>query len=333
VKLERGTWERKSLKQPSATILEYAKKENLKSWGLALIFFFITAFVLFEVTLGILFGRGFGWLALLPLFLLGALAVAVFSGYIIAPMALSRGGVKEYVNPPQALVKMLDELSRKSGFRKPPKLMFQDTPEANAAAYHSILGKRIILTGGLVDLHRKGKITDEEMRSILAHELGHLKFSHILKRSFVLSWSSIFYFVGVVMIGAGVMMAYTSAASREEENRKGALVGIAIAAVGLIITVVSLIAKAIGFINLRRHEHEADAYSVAATGGTWLASALQKIERYNLALAKEATKRLSDGDSWTVRPRAGSWIERLFDTHPSTAKRIENIKALQTVPT
>jgi Zn-dependent protease with chaperone function len=294
--------------------------QDLRSWLVALAFFFASTAVLFGLLSELFAGSFWGWLPFLHYIVLGGFGIALLTSFVLAPAILSRG-VRGYENPPEALSRMLEALSSRCGFRRPPRLMFQDTPEANAAAYQSILGRRVVVTRGLVELYQAGKITGNEMEAVLAHELGHLKYFHTLKRGLVLSWSSVFHYVGIGMMAGGATVAM---AARKAEYKLG---GAFVAFLGAVIFLVSLLAKAIGFVNLRRHEYEADAYA-AAVKGIHLASALQKIEQHNTALMREAAKVLPDGDSWTIRPKAGNWIERLFDTHPSTARRIERIKTL-----
>ncbi|MDI6691667.1 MAG: M48 family metalloprotease, partial [Candidatus Bathyarchaeota archaeon] len=104
---------------------------------------------------------------------LGVLVVAfniiqwLISPYIIDALYRVKD-IPESENP--KLHEVVENLSRKSGIKK-PRLMLAQIPIPNAFAYGSpIAGNRVAVTTGLL------KTLDfEEVEAVIGHELGHLK--------------------------------------------------------------------------------------------------------------------------------------------------------------
>ena len=127
------------------------------------------------VTLGVLVGafNVFQWL---------------ISPYIIDAIYRTRE-IPENENP--QLHEIVENLSRKSGLKK-PRLMLAQLPIPNAFAYGSpIAGNRVAVTSGLL------KTLDyEEVEAVLGHELGHLKHKDVQIMMLVSLLPALFYYIG-----------------------------------------------------------------------------------------------------------------------------------------
>lgn len=78
------------------------------------------------------------------------------------------------------LVGLLDEVRENLGFAEPTELFVQADPAVNAFAIHTLsegLPHMVSMTSGLVEL-----MSDDELRFVLGHELGHLHYRHYRAR-------------------------------------------------------------------------------------------------------------------------------------------------------
>lgn len=138
-------------------------------------------------------------------------------------------------------------------------------------AYFTGLGrvKRIVLFDTLIS-----SMSEDEILAVLAHEIGHEKKKHVLKRTIVsiaLSFLS-FWILALLMSWSELYTAFGFAAASKQ-------------ALLLILGLVS--GPATFFITpafsawSRRHEYEADAFAASAAGSAALSSALIQLNREN----------------------------------------------------
>jgi len=125
---------------------------------------------------------------------LGILVVAfniiqwLISPYIIDAIYNARE-LPESENP--KLHEIVENLSKKSGMKK-PKLMLAQIPIPNAFAYGSpIAGNRVAVTSGLLK-----SLESEEVEAVIGHELGHLKHRDVQIMMFVSLLPALLYYVG-----------------------------------------------------------------------------------------------------------------------------------------
>jgi STE24 endopeptidase len=175
----------------------------------------------------------------------------------------------------------------------------KNTRKANAAFMGIGHAKRIVLGDTLVR-----DFTEEEIEAVFAHELGHLAFGHI--RTSIL--------IGTVSTFVGL---YVAALLYEWSVQAAGFVSIAdLAALPILavwLSLFALVTSPVGNLVSRRHERQADAYAVKATGGAEaFASALRKLGRMNLA----------DPDPHPL-------VEFLLYSHPPLAKRIRAVTTEQ----
>jgi STE24 endopeptidase len=146
---------------------------------------------------------------------------------------------------------------------------------AHANAYFTGFGasKRVVFYDTLLE-----QLSPGEVDAVLAHELGHFKHRHILKRivsMFALSlvgfallgWlsSQIWFYIGLGVI----------------PNLRGANDALALLLFMMVLPLFSTFIEPVMAQFSRKHEFEADAYAVAQTSGADLSSALLKLYKDN----------------------------------------------------
>ena len=157
--------------------------------------------------------------------------------------------------------------------------------------------KRIVLFDTII-----ASLSAEEIEAVLAHELGHFKLKHIVKRMATQLVTSL---IGFAVIGWLIAQPWFAAAFG---------VSAAMPLTGLILAMLVLPAFTgwfRGFSNWRSrvHEFEADAYAAVQTNGADLASALLKLHKDNAAPS-------------TTDPVYSTFKH----SHPPTAERIARLQ-------
>ena len=189
-----------------------------------------------------------------------------------------------------------------------PEVWIFDAPDPNAFATGPTKNNAMVAvsTGLLANLN------EEEVRSVLAHEMGHV-------------WNGDMFTTTVL---AGLMNTFVYFIAmwvrRMFEARDQAGLGI-IASIVLQI-VLSILAMIVINWFSRRREFEADRFAGKAYGPAPMISALESIQRYVKAAQVEystqdalATMKISGG--------TGGWMN-LFATHPPIEERIAALKRL-----
>jgi Zn-dependent protease with chaperone function len=59
-----------------------------------------------------------------------------------------------------------------------------------------------------------------------------------------------------------------------------------------------------------------------------MAKAMERIVALNLVLSKSELASLPDADSWQVQPKNPTWVEGLWDTHPTPESRVTRLRTL-----
>jgi len=252
--------------------------------------------------------------------------------------------IPESENP--RLHAIIDNLSRKSGIKK-PKLMLARIPIPNAFAYGSpIAGSRVAVTEGLLKTLNEG-----EVEAVIGHELGHLKHRDVQVMMIVSLLPAIFYYVGYSLV-------ISSMYSRRQREEGG---GTAILGMGLVAFSMFLTYVCVSFLS-RVREYYADRHSatIVENGAQKLSLALAKIVNAakNLRMARRDVQHLNafkalfiaDPDRAEVESLMLSaitpsdqklveeilsqkltWVDRLneiFSTHPHVVKRIKALQEL-----
>jgi heat shock protein HtpX len=279
---------------------------------------------------------------------LGVLVVAfnilqwLISPYIIDALYRTRE-LPENENP--KLHEVVEELSKKSGIKK-PRLMLAQIPIPNAFAYGSpIAGNRVAVTDGILKTLNSG-----EVEAVIGHELGHLKHRDVQVMMFVSLLPAVFTYIGYSLMLSG---AY---GRQRDEGSGGALIGIAFMAFSWVLNMFILYLS-------RLREYYADRHSVSVVdgGSQKLSTGLAKIVQAtkNMRRSKKEKQSLNAfkalfitdpdhavADSAAISAMSASGDQKLvqeilskklttadriieiFSTHPNIVKRLKTLKEL-----
>ena len=154
-------------------------------------------------------------------------------------------------------------------------VMDGSTRSAHANAYFTGFGasKRVVFYDTLLRQLNAG-----EVEAVLAHELGHFKYRHVLKRMAAMFALSL---TGFALLGwlSGHAWFYTGLGV--QPNMTAPNDALAILLFMLAVPVFGFFVAPLPALISRRHEFEADAYAVAQTNGADLSRALLKLYQDN----------------------------------------------------
>ena len=167
-------------------------------------------------------------------------------------------------------------LMRRCGFAaKGLFVMDGSKRSAHANAYFTGFGaaKRVVFYDTLLS-----KLSPSEVDAVLAHELGHYKHKHIIKRIAGLFALSL---AGFALLGWLSQQAWFYTGLGVRPNLNGPNDALALLLFMLVVPVFSFFVSPLFTLLSRKHEFEADAYAVQQTSGKDLSTALLKLYEDN----------------------------------------------------
>jgi STE24 endopeptidase len=181
--------------------------------------------------------------------------------------------------------------AREQGLREAPPVYVEEVREFTTAPNAEAAGigpsRRIILWDTLLD----GRFAREEIRIVLAHEIGHLSREHVWK---LIGWYALFAFPGAFVI------------ARVTRRRGGMRRAEAVPLALFVLVALSILALPLQNAFVRRLEVEADWLALETTRDP---EAARELYRNFAATA------LAD-------PSPPAWSYVLTDTHPALAERV-----------
>jgi heat shock protein HtpX len=266
--------------------------------------------ILLSVLGGILVGAGYliGGPSTALIFLFIAVAINMGSWFFSEKIALAAARAKpvsEEEDP--RLYQMVRDLTTRAGLPMPKLYVIpQEQPNAFATgrnAKHSA----VAVTAGIRKL-----LTEDELRGVLAHELGHVRNHDILLTSVVASIASAITWIGYLVLFIG----------GDDDSPLG-IIG------PLLLWLLAPIAAAIIQLAIsRQREYSADATGAEICGNPEsLASALLRLESGAQAVpmqVNQATEPL-----YIVKPFKGGGIASLFSTHPPIEERVRRLRQMR----
>jgi heat shock protein HtpX len=169
-------------------------------------------------------------------------------------------------------------------------------------------------------------LNDQELRAVLAHEVGHLRNRDTVLTQ-VFAAISLATTVLVALLGFAVAFVVALGARRQRDVDAVAML------IGFLVLVGAFLAAAFMALGSRHRELMADEAAIELADGHALISALNKIEAAaglhgpepSLALAVAAPRLF-------VSPFAGSILGAVLASHPSTRRRIRRLQRLLATP-
>jgi heat shock protein HtpX len=271
----------------------------------------LTALTVLIIWIGNLFGgrQGMG-IAFVLAFVMN-IGSYWFSDKIVLAMYRARP-IEEQENP--QLYRIVRELAVGAQLPMPRIYMIpQETPNAFATGRnpeHAV----VAVTEGIMRI-----LTPEEVKGVLAHELGHVKNRDILLSSIAATLA------GVIMILASMARwaAIFGGGRSDDDDRGGGILGLIVTAI-LAPIAATLIQLAIS----RSREYLADETGARlAHNPEGLARALEKLETASERIPMDASP--STAHMFIVNPLSGRSLANLFSTHPPIEERIRRLRSMR----
>ncbi len=214
------------------------------------------------------------------------------------------------------LHRIVDELAREAGIPKPRICVIpEEAPNAFATGRnpeHAV----VAVTEGIMRL-----LSPEELRGVLAHEMGHVLNRDILIQSVASVLATVVMFLANMMQFAAIF-----GGGRRDEGGGGAFGAIGALLMALLAPVA---ASLIQFAISRSREYLADATGARLSHSPEaLASALAKLDAYGKQIPMQrATPQTAN--MFIVNPFAGvRGVTNLFTTHPPIQERIARLREM-----
>ena len=267
----------------------------------------LSAIILF---LGQMLGGSTGLVIAFAFALLMNLGSYWYSDKIVLKMYKARE-----LSPSEApmLHRMVEELAERAGIPKPRICIIPDESPNAFATGRNPQNAVVAVTEGIVRL-----LSPEELRGVIAHELGHITNRDILIQSVAGVLAS------VIMMVANMMQWGAIFGLGRSDEEGGGNVFTAL----LVAFLAPIAASLIQFAISRSREYLADATGAQLCGNPLaLASALGKLNAYSKQIpiheGSPATAHM-----FIVNPFAGANMARLFTTHPPVEERIARLRAM-----
>ncbi|WP_149537735.1 zinc metalloprotease HtpX [Siccirubricoccus phaeus] len=211
------------------------------------------------------------------------------------------------------LYRLVQGLVQRAGLPMPALyVIHEDQPNAFATGRNPE-NAAVAVNTGLLNL-----MSEEEVAGVVAHELAHIRHRDTLLMTITATLAG--------AIGMLAQFGFLFGGRREDGGRNpfGPIGAILLMIVGPIAAM--LVQMAIS----RAREYEADRLGAEICGDPrWLASALQKLERYKQGIVNPtAEAHPASAHLFIINPLSGIRLDSLFTTHPPTEERVARLLAM-----
>ncbi len=213
-----------------------------------------------------------------------------------------------------ALHSIVDDLAREANLPKPRVYIVpQDSPNAFATGRDPEHGV-VAVTQGLLQI-----LSTEELRGVLAHEMGHIRNRDILVQTIAGVLASVVMYLANIAQFTAIFGGF---GGRDDEGGVNPIAALLLAMVAPIAAM--LVQMAIS----RSREYLADDTGARLAGNPlYLANALEKLDAYGkrvpMRLGNEATSHM-----FIVHPFSGKKAMSLFATHPPIQERVARLRKM-----
>ena len=256
------------------------------------------------VVIGALIGGAQGATLFLAIALLFNLVMYFFSDKIALRAARAQP-VSEQDDP--RLYQMVRDLTTRAGLPMPKLYVIpQEQPNAFATGRNP-KNAAVAVTAGIRKL-----LSEDELRGVLAHELGHVRNRDILITTIASA-------VGTAITWIAYMLLWFGG---DDESPLGAIGAIAL------VLLAPLAATIIQLAISRQREYSADATGAEICGNPEsLASALLRLEAGAQAIPMQTAQ--ATEPLYIVKPFSGGGLASLFSTHPPIEERVRRLRQMR----
>ncbi len=271
--------------------------DKLKSWLLFAIIGFPLSYLV--IWLYFQFGQNFWWMVWIVITVF-SIFMTFFYSNLIVPLFNKQTPLAE-----GTLKHKIQELSEKVNFKIENIFIIDGSKRSTRAnAYFTGFGsrKRIVLYDTLINTH-----SEEEIVSVLAHEIGHYKKKHIIKgmTTSILTTGLLLFVFSFIISNPNIYEAIGT--------QPGFHIGVIV--FGILFTPISFLLSLYQNAISRKHEFQADEFASMHASPVHLSSALKSLAANNLS-------------DLTPHP----WYVKAYYSHPPLLQRIQKlIKAKQEV--
>ncbi len=215
--------------------------------------------------------------------------------------------------PPGAARERIEGLLARCDFRAAGLFVIDGSKRSgHGNAYFAGFGpaKRVVFFDTLL-----ARLAPEEIEAVLAHELGHFRLRHIVKR---ILWSAALSLVLLGLLGGLIKAGWFYAGlgiPAPEVAVAMSRPGVALALFMLALPVFTFILAPVATAYSRRHEFEADAFAARNASATALVAALIKLYEDNAS---------------TLTP--DPIYSAFYDSHPPASQRVARLVSLASAP-
>lgn len=209
---------------------------------------------------------------------------------------------------------LVEELAAKAGIPKPRICVIpEEAPNAFATGRDPAHGV-VAVTQGIMRI-----LTPDELKGVLAHEIGHIANRDILIQTVASVMGSAIVSIASMMQWAAI---FGIGRSSDEEGGTNPLVAI------LLAIVAPIAASLIQFAISRSREYLADDAGAQYAGNPLhLANALQKLDAWSRRIPMQSANMATES-MFIVSPLTGGGISSLFSTHPPIEERVARLQAM-----
>jgi STE24 endopeptidase len=155
------------------------------------------------------------------------------------------------------------------------------------------------------------RLTPDEVEAVLAHELGHFRLKHVLKRTLLMAALALLFLALVAWLMQAPWFYEGLGVARAPDRP-----GVALILFFLVLPVFTFALRPLSSLYSRKHEFEADAFAARNASATALAQALVKLYEDNAS-------------TLTPDPLHSAY----YDSHPPAAIRVARLAANDRAPT
>lgn len=203
----------------------------------------------------------------------------------------------------ESLRSRIEDLMRRVGFQSKGLFVMDGSKRsAHGNAYFTGFGaaKRVVFFDTLIE-----KLSPEEIQAVLAHELGHFRLKHVMKRMIV---TSVLSLVFLAILGYLKNQSWFYAGLGVDVVPAGGSDAIALILFALTLPIFTFFLSPLMALSSRKHEFEADAFSAKYTQADDLVHALVKMYQDNAS-------------TLTPDPLHSAF----YDSHPPASQRIRHL--------